>query len=75
MLKVGDRVWIKVLNKYKVRGSIIEIKDNIATVHVPIHYGDQNYIVFEKDVDFLVSVPETLKELEKQKEADRNGSN
>ena len=75
MIKVGNKVWIKILNKYKFRGTVVEIKDNIATIHVPTHYGNQNYVVFEKDVNFLVRVPETLKELENQKEAKRNGSN
>ncbi len=75
MVKIGDKVWIKVLDKYNFRGTIIEIKDTIATVHVPVHYGNQEYIVFEKDIKFLIRVPETLKELEKQKEVKRNGSN
>ena len=67
MIEVGNKVWIKILNKYKFRGTVVEIKDNIATIHVPTHYGNQNYVVFEKDIDFLIRVPETLKELENLK--------
>ena len=74
MVKVGDKVWVKILDKYKFRGTIIEIENNIATIDVPTHYGNENIIVY-KDVNFLIRVPETLKELEKQKEAMRNGSN
>lgn len=74
MVKVGDKVWVKVLDKYNFRGFVTEIKDNIATINVPAYYGNKN-IVFEKDVKSLIRVPETLKELENQKEAKRNGSN
>lgn len=74
MVKVGDKVWIKVLDKYNFRGFVTEIKDNIATINIPAYYGNKN-IVFEKDVKSLIRVPETLKELENQKEAKRNGSN
>ena len=74
MVKVGDKVYVKVLNKYNFRGTIIEIENNVATINVPTHYGNEN-IVIHKDVNFLMRVPETLKELEKQKEAMRNGSN
>lgn len=75
MVKVGDKVWVKVLDKYNFRGFVTEIKDNIATINVPAYYGNKN-IVFEKDVKFLIRVPETLKELEKIKEeAKYNGCN
>lgn len=74
MIKVGDKVWVKVLDKYNFRGFVTEIKDNIATINIPAYYGNKN-IVFEKDVKSLIRVPETLKELENQKEAKRNGSN
>lgn len=74
MVKVGDKVWVKVLDKYNFRGFVTEIKDNIATINIPAYYGNKN-IVFEKDVKSLIRVPETLKELENQKEAKRNGSN
>lgn len=74
MVKVGDKVWVKVLDKYNFRGFVTEIKDNIATINIPTYYGNKN-IVFEKDVKSLIRVPETLKELENQKEAKRNGSN
>lgn len=39
MVKVGDKVWVKVLDKYNFRGFVIEIKDNIATINVPAYYG------------------------------------
>ena len=74
MVKVGDKVWVKVLDKYNFRGFVTEIKDNIATINIPTYYGNKN-IVFEKDIKSLIRVPETLKELENQKEAKRNGSN
>ena len=74
MLKVGDKVWIKILNKYKFRGTIIEIENNVATINVPVYYGKDPIVVY-RDIEFLDKVPETLKELEKQKEAKRNGSN
>ena len=74
MVKVGDKVWVKVLDKYNFRGFVTEIKDNIATINIPAYYGNKN-IVFKKDVKSLIRVPETLKELENQKEAERNGSN
>lgn len=74
MVKVGDKVWVKVLDKYNFRGFVTEIKDNIATINIPAYYGNKN-IVFEKDIKSLIRVPETLKELENQKEAKRNGSN
>ncbi len=64
MVKVGDKVWVKVLNKYNFRGTIIEIEDNVATINVPVYYGDKNHITIHKDVGFLCRVPETLKELE-----------
>lgn len=64
MVKVGDKVWVKVLNKYNFRGTILEIEDNIATIKVPVHYGNENDIIVHKDIDFLYPVPETLKQLE-----------
>lgn len=76
MVKVGDKVWVKILNKYKFRGTIMEIENNVATINVPVHYSDQEYVTIYKDIEFLTCVPETLKELEKQKEeAKRNGCN
>ena len=74
MVKVGDKVYVKVLNKYNFRGTIIEIKDNVATINIPVYYSDKEYIVVHKDIDFLEKVPETLKQLEdlknKRKEKD-----
>lgn len=76
MVKVGDKVWVKMLNKYNFRGTIMEIENNVATINVPVHYSDQEYVTIYKDIEFLTRVPETLKELEKQKEeAKCNGCN
>ena len=37
--KVGDIAKVLVNNKYRFRGEIIDIKDGVATVVVPVHYG------------------------------------
>ena len=74
MVKVGDKVYVKILNKYNFRGTIIEIENNVATINVPVYYGKDPIIIY-KDIEFLDKVPETLKELENLKEAKRNGSN
>lgn len=76
MVKVGDIVKVNV-SKYKnFRGTIIEIKDNVATIEVPTYYGAKEPIVLYKDINFLRRSPETLKELEDQKkEGKLNGSN
>ena len=70
MVKVGDKVYIKILNKYNFRGTIIEIEDNVATINVPVYYGKDPIIVY-KDIEFLNKVPETLKELENLKKRGR----
>lgn len=66
MVKVGDNVYVKILNKYNFRGTIMEIKDNVATINVPTHYGSESIVVY-KDVSFLIKVPETIKEVENLK--------
>ena len=37
--KVGDKVKALVNGKYRFIGEIIDIKDDIATVVVPVYYG------------------------------------
>lgn len=71
MVKVGDKVYVEVLNKYNFRGTIIEIENNVATINVPVYYGKDPIIIY-KDIEFLDKVPETLKELENLK-AKRRG--
>lgn len=66
MIKVGDEVYVKILNKYNFRGAVIEIENNVATINVPVYYGKDSIVVY-KDIAFLDKVPETLKELENLK--------
>lgn len=76
MVKVGDIVKVNVLKYKNFRGTIIEIKNNIATIEVPTYYGAKEPVVLYRDVNFLRKSPETLKELEDQKKEDKlNGSN
>ena len=65
-IKVGTNVWVKVLNKYNVRGKVIEIENNVAKIEVPTYYGSGQSIIVYKDIDLLINdyVTETLKELE-----------
>ncbi len=65
-VKVGTNVWIKVLDKYNVRGKVIEIENDIAKIEVPTYYGEKQPMIFYKDVKLLINdyVIETLKELE-----------
>ena len=37
--KVGDKTKVLVNGKYRFIGEIIDIKDDIATVVVPVYYG------------------------------------
>ena len=37
--KVGDKARVLVGGKYRFIGEIIDIKDDIATVVVPVYYG------------------------------------
>ena len=46
MVKVGDKVYVKVLNKYNFRGTIIEIENNVATINVPVYYGKDPIVVY-----------------------------
>ena len=76
MVKVGDIVKVNILKYKNFRGTVTEIKNNVATIEVPTHYGAKEPIILYKDVNSLRRSPETLEELEKQKkEAKRNGSN
>ena len=76
MVKVGDIVKVNILAYKNFRGTVTEIKDNIATIEVPTNYGTKEPVVLYKDVNFLRRSPETLKELEDQKKEDKlNGSN
>lgn len=76
MVKVGDIVKVNVLKYKNFRGTIIEIKNNIATIEVPTYYGAKEPVVLYRDINFLRKSPETLKELEDQKKEDKlNGSN
>ena len=75
MVKVGDIVKVNVLKYKSFRGTVTEIKNNVATIEVPTYYGTKEPIVLYRDVNFLRRSPETLKELEDQKKEDKlNGS-
>ena len=37
--KIGDKAKVLVNGKYRFIGEIIDIKDDIATVVVPVYYG------------------------------------
>lgn len=37
--KVGDKAKVLVNGKYRFIGEIIDIKDDIATVVIPVYYG------------------------------------
>ena len=76
MVKVGDIVKVNVLKYKNFRGTVTEIKNNVATIEVPTYYGAKEPVVLYRDINFLRKSPETLKELEDQKKEDRlNGSN
>ena len=76
MVKVGDIVKVNVLKYKNFRGVVTEIKNNVATIKVPMHYGTKEPVILYKDVNSLRKSPETLKELEDQKKEDKlNGSN
>lgn len=76
MVKVGDIVKVNVLKYKNFRGTVTEIKNNVATIEVPTYYGEKEPVVLYRDVRFLRKSPETLKELEDQKKEDKlNGSN
>ena len=70
MIKVGDKVYIKVLNKYNFRGTVMDIIDDEAKINVPTYYGNKPIVVY-KNVNELIKVPETIKEVEKLKKRGR----
>lgn len=70
MIQIGDKVYIKVLDKYNFRGTVMDIIDNEAKVNVPTHYGNKPIVVY-KNIDDLIKVPETIKEVEKLKKRGR----
>ena len=52
--KVGDKAKVLVNGKYIFIGEIIDIKDDIATVVVPVYYGSVvDYIPVESKLDDL----------------------
>lgn len=76
MVKVGDIVKVNVLKYKNFRGTVTEIKNNVATIEVPTYYGEKETVILYRDVRFLRKSPETLKELEDQKkEGKLDGSN
>lgn len=55
--KVGDKAKVLVGGKYRFIGEIIDIKDDIATVVVPVYYGScVEYIPVESKLDDLWSI-------------------
>ena len=52
--KVGDEAKVLVYGKYRFIGEIIDIKNGIATVVVPVYYGSVvDYIPVESKLDDL----------------------
>ena len=52
--KVGDNAKVLVNGKYRFIGEIIDIKDDVATVAVPVYYGSVvDYIPVESKLDDL----------------------
>ena len=52
--KVGDKARVLVGGEYRFIGEIIDIKDDIATVVVPVYYGSVvDYIPVESKLDDL----------------------
>lgn len=62
MFKVNDEVMVKVL-KYRFRGTIVEIDNDMAKVSVPTHYHKGEMIV-ESKVEDLNVVIRDMKHLE-----------
>lgn len=59
--KVGEIVKVLVNEKWRFRGEIIHIQNNIATVAVPVYYGScVEYIPVESYLNNLWKVKETL---------------
>ena len=52
--KIGDKAKVLVNGKYRFIGEIIDIKNDIATVVVPVYYGSVvDYIPTESKLDDL----------------------
>ena len=52
--KVGDKAKVLVYGEYRFIGEIIDIKDDIATVVVPVYYGSViEYIPVESKLEDL----------------------
>lgn len=52
--KVGDEAKVLVYGKYRFIGEIIDIKDDVATVVVPVYYGSVvDYIPVESNINDL----------------------
>lgn len=52
--KIGDKAKVLVNNRYHFIGEIIDIKNDIATVVVPVYYGSVvDYIPVESKLDDL----------------------
>ena len=52
--KVGDKAKVLVYGEYRFIGEIIDIKDDIATVVVPVYYGSVvDYIPVESNINDL----------------------
>ena len=59
--KLGDIVKVLVNNKHRVRGEIVDIKDDIAVVVVPVYYSScYEYIAVESKLNNLWEVKEVL---------------
>lgn len=55
--KVGEIVKVLVNGKHRLRGEIIDIKNDVATVAVPVYYGNYvEYIPVESELDDLWSI-------------------
>ena len=52
--KVGDEAKVLVYGEYRFIGEIIDIKDDITTVVVPVYYGSVvDYIPVESNINDL----------------------
>lgn len=59
--KLGDIVKVLVNNKHRVRGEIVDIKNENAIVAVPVYYSNcYEYIAVESKLENLWKVKETL---------------
>ncbi len=63
--KVGDKTKVLVNGKYRFIGEIIDIKDDIATVVVPVYYGSVvDYIPVESKLDDLWVILKGISDLD-----------